>query len=188
MAKQIILASGSETRRIMLEKAGIVFEVIKPDVDEEELKTKLSKLSIKDLGLSLAIAKAQSISIKYPDAITIGADQVCELDGKIFDKPGSYEKCIEHLSLLRGKTHTQHCCACLFKGDTLMAEIYQTARLTMRDLTDQEIVDYVELEKPYHSCGSYMFERNGHTLFESIEGEAETILGLPLQKILELVK
>lgn len=187
MAKQIILASGSETRRIMLEKAGVKFEVIKPDVDEEELKTKLVNLSMKDLGLSLAIAKAQSVSAKYPEAYTIAADQICELDGVIFDKPGSADNCIKHLSLLRGKTHLQHCCACVYRGDRLIAEIYQVAKLKMRQLSDQEIADYVELEKPYHSCGSYMFERNGHALFKKIEGEAETILGLPLEKILSLI-
>lgn len=172
----------------MLEKAGIKFQVVKPELDEEALKRKLVDLSIKDLGLSLAIAKAQSVSVKYPRAYIIGADQICELDGVIFDKPGSRDNCIKHLTLLRGKTHLQHCCACVYRGDNLITEIYQAARLKMRELTDQEIIDYVELEKPYYSCGSYMFERNGHKLFDSVEGDAETILGLPLKKILQIIE
>ncbi|MDD9898799.1 MAG: Maf family nucleotide pyrophosphatase [Candidatus Melainabacteria bacterium] len=183
MVEEIILASGSETRKAMLERAGWSFRQEKSSLDEDELKLKLKDLGLKELGLELAKAKAQGVSKKFPDAYVIGADQICELDGKVFDKPGSPENCIKHLSELSGKTHIQHCCACVYLNDKLVQEFYQQAVLTMRNLSKEEILDYVELEQPLHSAGSYMFERNGHKLFAKVEGKEETILGLPLGQL-----
>ncbi len=157
--KPIILASGSETRRKQLENVGLNFIVVKPNVDEDDLKEEFSKSSPKDLGLYLAKAKAQSISALFPDAYVIGADQVCEFNGEIFDKPGSRENSIKHLTLLSGQVHLQHCSVTVFHAGHSVWEFQAQAKLTMRELSQSEIASYVDLEQPYYSCGSYMFEK-----------------------------
>lgn len=188
MAAKIILASGSATRKAMLERVGWDFQQEKSSVDEDELKLKFKDLTLKELGLELAKAKALDVSSKFPEAYVIGADQICEQDGRVFDKPGSIENSIKHLTELSAKVHVQHCCACVCQAGELLKEFYEEAVMTMRDLTEQEIRDYVELEKPIDSAGSYMFERNGHTLFSRVVGKEETILGLPLSQLQEFFK
>ena len=180
-----ILASGSQTRFLMLKRAGVEFEQIKSTVDEDAIKLEKPGLTALELGLELASAKALDVSAKYPEALVIGADQVCEFNSEFLDKPGSKENCILHLRKLSGQTHYQNCsCALALNGKIIWSHSAQ-AELKMRVLTDDEILAYVELENPIHSCGSYMFEKNGHKLFETVTGEEDVILGLPLK---ELVK
>ncbi len=182
--KPLILASGSTTRRQQLERVGLSFTVIKPNIDEELLKQKYQSTSSKDLGNYLARSKAQSVSELYPDAYVIGADQICEFNNKIFDKPGCRESSIQQLTLLSGTTHLQHCSATIFHQNKSIWDFYAQAELTMRNLSQAEIEAYVDLEKPYHSCGSYMFESYGKHLFEKVLGDHDVILGLPIVELL----
>lgn len=180
----IILASGSETRRSMLDRIGLKYTAIKPEVNEDELKKQLGLTDIHRLGFELAKAKAEEVSINNPAAYVIGADQICELDGKIYDKPGSLENCIRHLQELAGKTHKQNCFAVIYHNGKLVWQHHEQARLTMRKLSPVEIEAYVKIEQPINSCGSYMLEKHGKYIFESIEGDHDVILGLPLVALL----
>jgi septum formation protein len=182
--KQIILASASETRYKSLASLGIDFVSIKPSIDEDALKQKLCDLSLRDLGFALARAKAQSVSLIEPDAFVIAADQIAQMDKHIFDKPLSRANCLRDLKLLSASTHYQHCFLVLYHQGDLLWEHYSFAELLMRKLTDREIVNYIDLEEPFNSCGSFMFEKHGKHLFEWVRGDQDTILGLPLVPLL----
>ncbi len=182
--QELILASGSETRKKMLESLGLSFKVVKSNVDEEELKTTIPELSLPEQGMYLAKAKAQSVSNLLPYAYVIGADQVCEYAGRMYEKPGNRENAIKQLLELSGQTHYQHCSTCIYQGDKLVWSHQETAKLTMRDLTRAEIEAYVDIERPFNSCGSFMFEQHGKHLFSKVEGDQDVILGLPLVPML----
>jgi len=180
----IILASGSETRRLMLEKTKIKFSSQASTIDEDLVKKSFPNFNAAELGLELASRKALDVSKNHLSAYVIGADQVCEFNGEFLDKPGSLENCVKHLKKLSGKTHTQNCSVALAYNGKIIWTHQAEAKLTMRDLTDSEIQAYVELEKPIHSCGSYMFERHGKHLFSSVTGNDDIILGMPLVELL----
>jgi septum formation protein len=182
--KPIILASASETRKLMLEKTKINFSIQASSVDEDSIKQSCPSFSAEELGLELASQKALNISQLNPDTYVIGADQVCEFNGEFLDKPGSIANCVMHLNKLSGKTHTQNCSIALAYNNTIIWSHQAQAILTMRNLTDSEIKAYVALEQPLHSCGSYMFERHGKHLFSSVIGNDDVILGMPLVELL----
>ena len=182
--QEIILASNSETRKLMLEKTGIQFTQVGASLDEDIVKKNNPELSATELGLILAQGKALEISKLHPDAYVIGADQVCEFNGEFLDKPGTKENCILHLKKLSGNTHTQNCSIALALNGEIIWTHQSKAELTMRRLTEEEIDAYVELENPIYSCGSYMFERHGKHLFLSVEGNDDVILGLSLVELL----
>lgn len=168
----------------MLERVELDFKVIPSDIDENELKNKFANLSIKELGLDLAKEKALDISRKYPSAYVIGADQICVLDRKVYDKPGNHEHAFKQLQELSGKTHEQICSTCIAYQSDCIWEFQESAFLKMRELSDKEIYAYIELEKPFNACGSFMFEKHGKHLFEKIQGSEDIILGLPIVEIL----
>lgn len=184
VSQELILASGSETRRKMLESLGLSFTVIKSTVDEEELKKTIPELSLPEQGMYLAKAKAQSVSALYPNAYVIGADQVCEYRESMFEKPGNRENAIKQLTELSNQTHYQHCSTVIYLSGELIWSHQETAKLTMRDLTQAEIEAYVDIEEPFNSCGSFMFEKHGKHLFSKVEGDQDVILGLPLVPLL----
>ncbi len=183
-SKELILASGSETRKKMLESLGLSFRVVKSNVDEEELKKTIQDFSLVEQGMYLAKAKAQSVSILLPYAYVIGADQVCEYNGRMFEKPGNRENAIKQLTELSGQTHYQHCSTAVYLADKLIWSHQETAKLTMRDLSRSEIETYIDIEQPFNSCGSFMFEQHGKHLFSKVEGDQDIILGLPLVPML----
>lgn len=181
---ELILASGSETRRKMLGSLGLSFTVIKSTVDEEELKKTIPELSLPEQGMYLAKAKAQSVSVLHPHAYVIGADQVCEYAGRMFEKPGNRENAIKQLTELSSQTHYQHCSTAIYVDSNLIWSHQDIAKLTMRDLTRAEIETYIDIEQPFNSCGSFMFEKHGKHLFSKVEGDQDVILGLPLVPML----
>jgi len=180
----IILASGSVIRQQMLKAVGMHFSVEPSGVDEDVLKAAHATLPVGEQALALARAKTLSVSIGHPEAYTIGADQMCELDGHLFDKPGSYSKAEEHLALLAGHTHTQNSGIVLARGDEILWEHHSSASLTMRPLTAAEIRAYVAADAPLASCGAYKFESLGRHLFSHVEGDHDVIKGLPLLPLL----
>lgn len=184
----IILASGSESRKQMLDEAGIVFEVTVSSADEDSIKNKISSLPFSDQVTILAKAKAEPVSIQNPNAIVIGGDQMCVLDKTLLHKPGSKEKAIESLKTLSNQKHYQHSGVCILKNNECLWEYSETVELKMHDLTEQEIINYVDLENPINAAGSYKFESLGCNLFEYVDGSSHTVRGMPLLPLLNALR
>jgi septum formation protein len=180
----LVLASGSVVRDQMMRKLDIPFTVIRPRADEEALKTEVARLSPLELSQTLARAKAASVNEIHPGWLVLGCDQVCEMDGHIFSKPGTPEAAIEQLKTLSGKTHQQHSAVALYHEGTCIWETVETARLTMRELSPEQIAAYVALDNPIYACGAYMFEKHGKHLFRKVEGTDDVIQGLPTVALL----
>ncbi len=184
----IILASGSESRKVMLEEAGLEFSVVISDTDEESLKNKISSLPFSEQVIHLAKAKAQSISMQNKEAVVIGGDQMCVLDQTIFNKPGNKDKAIENLKLLSGKMHFQNSGVCIFLNNNCLWEHSETVELQMHDLSDDEIKNYVEIENPIKAAGAYKFESLGCNLFSSVNGSSYSVRGMPLLPLLNALR
>ena len=183
-AVPIILASGSQSRKIMLADAGIDFKTITSEVDEDALKIKIASLPFEKQVIELAKAKAQVVSTNNHDHIVIGGDQMCIFENRVFDKPGSKEKAISNLKLLSGTTHYQHSGVCIYKNGESLWEYSEVVEMNMHNLSDEEIINYVELENPINAAGAYKFESVGCNLFSSVDGSSYTIRGMPLLPLL----
>lgn len=183
-AVPIILASGSQSRKIMLADAGIDFKTITSEVDEDALKIKIKSLPFEKQVIELAKAKAKVVSTNNHDHIVIGGDQMCIFENRLFDKPGSAEKAISNLKLLSGTTHYQHSGVCIYKNGESLWEYSEVVEMNMHNLSDEEIINYVELENPIHAAGAYKFESVGCNLFSSVDGSSYTIRGMPLLPLL----
>ena len=184
----IILASGSESRRQMLNEAGIDFDVIVSSTDEDSNKKQISSLPFSAQETLLAKAKAEPVSIQNPNSIVIGGDQMCALGKTLLHKPGSKEKAIESLKSLSNQKHYQHSGVCILKNNECLWEYSETVELKMHNLTEQEIINYVELENPVNAAGSYKFESLGCNLFEYVDGSSHTVRGMPLLPLLNALR
>ena len=184
----LILASGSQSRKQMLEEAGICFEVIKTDTDEDALKKEMHGLPFEQQVIKLATAKAINVSIDNPNHVVIGGDQMCVCDSQVFDKPGSVKKAIENLKLLSGTVHFQHSGVCLFKNGKSLWEYSEVVTMKMHNLSQEEIINYVELENPVNAAGAYKFESLGCNLFSSVDGSSYTVRGMPLLPLLNALR
>lgn len=181
----IILASGSEIRKNLLQDANISFTIIKPTVNEEKIKLKFSNEDFGERAKILAKAKAEEVSSNYLNTLVIGADQICVLGSKTFSKPGNFEKAVENLSELSGNLHRQYSGICLYQNGKLIWEHSEFAELKMKPLSRNEIEAYIRLDDPLQCCGCYKFESNGADLFENIVGSENVIKGLALEALLE---
>ena len=184
----IILASGSESRKLMLEEAGIVFDVIISSTDEDLIKNKISSLPYNEQVVHLAKAKAEPVSKQNPDFIVIGGDQMCALDNTLLHKPGSKDKAIESLKLLANQKHFQHSGVCIYKNNECLWEYSETVELKMHDLTEKEIINYVDIENPINAAGAYKFESLGCNLFSYVNGSSHTVRGMPLLPLLNALR
>tara|TARA_B100001057_G_scaffold86071_1_gene81943 strand:- start:597 stop:1220 length:624 start_codon:yes stop_codon:yes gene_type:complete len=184
----IILASGSESRKMMLEEAGIIFDVIVSPTDEESIKDKISKLPFSEQVVCLAKAKAESVSKQNPGSIVIGGDQMCALDDTLLHKPGSKDKAIESLKLLANQKHFQHSGVCIYENNKCLWEYSETVELKMHDLTEKEIANYVDIENPINAAGAYKFESLGCNLFSYVNGSSHTVRGMPLLPLLNALR
>ena len=181
---RLVLASGSSIRQHMLKAVGLTFSVEVSGVDEDSIKTTMQDAPIPQLALALARAKTLAVSPRYPNAYTIGADQICVHQGKALSKPGSYERAEAQLASLAGETHQQHCAITLARGKDVVWEYHAVAELTMRPLTTADIRAYVAADAPLSSCGSYKFEGLGRHLFGKVVGDQDVIQGLALVPLL----
>lgn len=185
---RLILASLSAARRQMLSAAGVAYEAMPALVDEEAQKESLSHdgLAARIVAKTLADMKARSLT-EVGNALVIGCDQTLEFgDVGVLDKPRSEKEAIEQLKMLRGKSHFLHSAVSIAeKGKVVWREV-DTARLTMRPLSDQFIKDYVDQEyEEIRGCvGGYQIEGRGVQLFDWVEGSHFTILGMPLLPLL----
>lgn len=182
----LVLASGSVARRQLLENAGYRFDVVKADVDERALERASPDLAPLDLALHLATAKALDVSQKWPDAIVIGADQLLVLDGECFHKSSTLADAHSALARLSGRTHRLLSAAVLIRGGTVLARVDDHADLTMRSLKSDDITAYLNRvgESVLGSVGCYHLEGYGVHLFDRIDGDHFTIMGLPLLPVL----
>lgn len=190
----LILASGSETRRQMLFRAGLTFRVVPADVDERAIQRAVQEEDPEadgsEIAMRLAAAKAEAVSAKFPEALVIGADQVLTYDGKVFEKPADIEGARRQLSELRGRQHQLHSAIALARGGEALWEGVDVAVLSMRRFTDAFLDTYLEEvgDKVCTSVGAYQLEGLGIQLFESIDGDYFTILGLPLLMLLDVLR
>jgi septum formation protein len=184
----IILASGSASRKIMLEEAGIAFEIFVSDTDEDQIKLDVVSKPFDEQVIYLAQAKAQSVSNLYPDSIVIGGDQMCVYNDTVFNKPGSKEQAVKNLNLLSGQSHYQHSGVCIYKKGECLWKYSETVELRMHDLSEEEIINYVELEDPINAAGAYKFESLGCNLFSYVDGSSYTVRGMPLIPLLNALR
>lgn len=187
----LILASGSVARRRVLEAAGVAFEVDVPRVDEEAAKASLREEGAKPRDQAVALAELKALSVSTQrDAFVIGADQMLALEGKAFDKPKSADEAREHLLRLRGRTHELITAAVVTHSDTVVWRHVDTPRLTMRAFSDAFLTDYLQRagENVLMSVGAYQLEGLGAQLFERVEGDYFSILGLQLMPLLSFLR
>ena len=176
--QEIILASSSTSRRKELARLNFKFSVIPPEVDEDSIKnTETDHLRI---SRKLALLKARNVSLLHPQAIVIGGDTVASFNRKLLSKPITMEKSFEQLRMLAGKEHSLFTSLVIIaKGEEYIHSV--TAIMKMRDLSDEQIHRYIEIDEPLHSCGSYKLDALGISLFQSIDCEDYTaIIGIPL--------
>ncbi len=187
-AQRLILASGSAARRRMLDDAGVMFEVVPAAVDEDRLTEDLLRRVVahENIALALAEAKALVVSDRHPQALVIGSDQVLSTGDKILSKPGSREGARETLRRLRGKTHKLHSAVAVAIGKKVVWSTVNSATLHMKDLSEEDLQRYLDAagESIYGCVGAYQIEGLGAALFEAVEGDHFTIMGMPLLPLL----
>jgi len=187
---RLILASTSPYRKTMLSKAGLDFETMAPRVDEAAFKVSRPTLSGAELASALATAKALEVSARHPDAMVIGADQVLDGEGRLFDKPKDRAEARLHLQKLRAKRHRLISAVALARGAQLIWQDALVAELVMRNFSDDFLDVYLERmgEAATRTVGAYEIEGLGAQLFERVEGDLFTIMGLPLLPLLAALR
>ena len=184
--KKIILASTSEIRKKILNEVGLEFLTISPDFDEEEAK-KNKKLSSKELAIFLAKEKALSVSKNYPDCYVIGSDQVCEFQKKQISKSKNIAEAINQLNKMNGKTHFQNNAVVVAFNKKIIFSAFSKAELKMRKISVKEIESYVKSDQSFGCAGSYKYESLGKHIFEKVDGDYYSILGLNIQPLLNFL-
>lgn len=187
---RLVLASSSATRRALLASAGVDFEVRAADVDEAAIRDRLlaavPAVSHEEIALTLAGQKALAVSMQDPGALVIGADQVLSFEGVVFEKPKSIAEARDGLRALRGKTHALHSATALAANGVVLWKDVETAHLTMRAFSEAALDSYLARAGGVvlTSVGAYQIEGPAVQLFENVEGDHSTILGLPLLPVL----
>ncbi len=182
---KLVLASTSPFRRALLEKLGLPFECVSPDVDESRREGEAAP----DLVRRLAEAKARAGGAGLGDALVIGSDQVAVLDGDILGKPGNHERARAQLMRLSGRTVSFHTGLCLLNTATGHTQVDEVPfRVHFRKLTEKQIERYLEKEQPYNCAGSFKSEALGITLFRRLEGDdPNALIGLPLIRLTDML-
>ena len=191
MLNKIILASKSEVRKEILDKNNIKCIVEPSHVDEEPVKKSLLKeqASSEIISKNLAELKANKVSMKKNDQIVLGADSVIDLEGELISKPESREEAMEILRKLNGKSHFLISSVCISKNGSMIWNYTDKAKLTMKNFTDDELKNYLSKipDATLYAYNVYQIEGEGRSLFASIEGDEDTIMGLPVKKIKEYI-
>ena len=184
---KIILASQSKVRKKILDEHNILNEVIPSNVDEDVVKSSLlkEKASPEIISKNLAELKANKISGKYSDNLVLGADSVIDLNGELISKPDNREEALEILRKLNGKKHYLISSACISKNGSMVWNHTDKATLTMKKMNDDELKNYLAKisDEALYAYNVYQIEGEGRDLFSSIDGNENTIMGLPIEKI-----
>ena len=189
MNNKIILASSSGVRKKILDENNIYCEVIPANIDEESVKESLLKENAtpKLISKNLAELKANKISEKKKDYLVLGADSVIDLDNELISKPKNREEALNILKKLNGKKHHLISSVCISKNGSMVWNYTDASTLTMKQLNLDEIKSYLLKirDKELYAYGVYQIEANGRSLFSKIEGDENTIMGLPVKQIKE---
>ena len=189
MHKNIILASKSKVRKKILIENGINCKVEPSNIDEEVVKQSLLKegASPKIISKNLAELKANKISQKYNDTIVLGADSIIDLKGELISKPKDRNEAMTILKKLNSKKHQLISSVCISKNGTMIWNYTDEACLTMKDMTNSELEEYLNKikDEDLYAYNVYQIEGEGRKLFSNIEGDENTIMGLPVKKIKE---
>ena len=186
---KIILASKSEVRKKILQKNKIDCEVIHSNIDEDQFKESLinEKATPELISKNLAELKANKVSRKRPDEIVLGADSVIDLKNELISKPKSREEALNILLKLNGQKHQLISSVCISKNGSMIWNFTDTSNLTMKKLNLDQIKSYLEKikDKELYAYGVYQIEADGRSLFSKIEGDENSIMGLPIIQIKE---
>jgi septum formation protein len=188
--KPLLLASRSKVRRVLLEGAGIALETLPADLDERALETDATSQAPGAIAAHLAREKAHVVATSRRGRLTLGADQTLALGNARFSKPADLRAARAQLRALSGRTHELHSAIAFVQDDELLFEYVGTARLTMRAFSDEFLDLYLKAagSAATSSVGAYQLESFGIQLFERIEGDYFTILGLPLLQALDFLR
>jgi len=186
LPEPLVLASRSPVRHSIMEAAGIPVEIQPADVNERAIEATATAAAPGEVAILLARAKALAVGSRMPARIVLGADQTLALGARRFSKPAGRSAAREQLLALRGRTHELHSAVALVRNDRVLYQTVQVARLTMRSFSDAFLDRYLRAagDAVTTSVGAYQLERTGIHLFERIEGDYFTILGLPLLPVL----
>ena len=192
MDKKIVLASKSKVRKNILDKNNIENFVEPSNVDEDLVKSSLlnENASPETISKNLAELKANKVSMKKPGKLVLGADSVIDLEGELISKPGSRDEAIKILKKLNGKVHYLISSVCISKDGVMVWNYTDRAKLTMKVFTENELDRYLSKisDEALYSYNVYQIEGEGRALFSKIEGDENTIMGLPIDKIKDYLK
>ena len=187
MLNKIILASQSKVRKEILDKNNIESDVMPSNVDEDIVKESLikEKATPEIISKNLAELKANKVSMKRTDEIVLGADSVIDLNGELISKPETREEAMKILKKLNGKSHFLISSVCVSKNGSMIWNHTDKAKLSMKNLSDDELKNYLSKipDETLYAYNVYQIEGIGRNLFTSIEGDEDTIMGLPVKKI-----
>jgi len=189
---KIILASQSKVRKKILDEHNILNEVRPSNVDEDVVKSSLlkEKASPEIISKNLAELKANKISGKYSDNLVLGADSVIDLNGELISKPDNREEALEILRKLNGKKHYLISSVCISKNGSMVWNHTDKASLTMKEMSEDDLKNYLAKisDDKLYAYNVYQIEGEGRSLFAKIEGDENTIMGLPINKIKEYLQ
>ncbi len=186
----ILLASKSDSRRAMLDAAGIEYRAMPAELDERAVEAGLAECGAGEIAEALSVAKAQAVAAQRPGQLVLGSDSLVVCAGRRFDKPCSREEAAEHLAFFSGKVMELHSAAALVRDHGCEWSHASLARLHVRDLSSTFIEHYLDAEWPEvgHCVGAFRIEAMGVQLFSKIEGDHFTVLGMPLLAVLDALR
>jgi len=187
MINKIILASKSGVREKILKENNIKCEVLPANINEDQIKESLikEKATPKLISKNLAELKANKVSEKKPDKLVLGADSVIDLNGELISKPKTREEALSILKKLNGQKHQLISSVCISKNGSMIWNFTDDSTLTMKQLNSDEIKSYLTKikDRELYAYGVYQIEADGRSLFSKIEGDEDTIMGLPIKQI-----
>ena len=192
MLNKIILASKSKVRKEILDKNNIEHTVEPSNVDEDIIKTSLlkEKASPEIISKNLAELKANKVSLKFNSDIVIGADSVIDINGELISKPTNRLEALQILNKLNGKKHYLISSVCISKNGSMIWNYTDKAKLTMKNFNEGELKNYLSKipDETLYAYNVYQIEGEGKNLFSKIEGDKNTIMGLPVDKIKQYIE
>ena len=192
MINKIILASKSGVRKKILDQNDINCEVVPSNIDEDQIKEALlkEKASPSIISKNLAELKANKVSQKMENLLVLGADSVIDLSGELISKPRNRQEALNILQKLNGQKHHLISSACISKNGSMIWNFNDSSKLTMKQLNLNKIKSYLEKinDKELYAYGVYQIEADGRSLFSNIEGDEDTIMGLPVKQIKDYLK